>query len=293
MTTPISRSRGDLCPGVLRPWPAADGGLVRLRLVGGAVELSQLVALSGVARAYGDGSVLLTKRANLQVRGLPTVPDCEGRAQLDPPLVQAIEATGLLPSRSHELVRNILLSPLSGIGGGRADLRALAAALDVALRAEPRAADLSARFLFVLDDGRGDVLHRPADLAAVALDETTGQVRVGPDTWTDPVPLSQVVPLLRDLALAFVSARGAGPDAPWHVHELGTPLVASTSAADARVPRPSRPPAYGVVPGTGAEHRAVTDGVLTPDAVDALLEEFGAHRRLVVTPWRSMVITAE
>ena len=67
-------SRPDRCPGVLRPWPADDGALVRLRLIGG--RLPTAVAGSRSARSpttYGDGDVHLTGRANLQLRGLPLV----------------------------------------------------------------------------------------------------------------------------------------------------------------------------------------------------------------------------
>ena len=154
-----TRTRGDLCPGVLRPWPAPDGALVRLRLLGGQITASALARLSEVATSYGDGVIHLTGRANLQVRGLP------GEAgALAPEIVGAFERTGLLPSRTHELVRNFMMSPLSGRQGGRADLRPVLVELDDLLRAEPELAGLPGRFLFVLDDGRGDLVgadHRP------------------------------------------------------------------------------------------------------------------------------------
>ena len=286
MTSP--RTRGDLCPCLLRPWPADDGALVRLRLVGGATRLDQLAALGRVAQAYGDGTVHLTKRANLQVRGLPTAAGSCGEPALPDEVVTAIEATGLLPSRSHELVRNILLSPLSGVAGGRVDLRPVAGALDRALRATPAAAGLSARFLFVLDDGRGDVVDRRGDLTVVALNAGTTQVRVGAAQWSRPLAVRDVVPALVGWATDFVAARGSGPDAPWHIDELHAPLLAESGEPDPRVPAPTPPPAYGALP--GCEHRHVPDGLLRAAHLDALVQEFDAEQPVVVTPWRSLVL---
>src|SRR3546814_14619057 len=85
-----------------------------------------------VADEFGDGTIHLTKRANLQLRGLPATDGC-----LDAEVVAAIEGTGLLPSPSHELVRNVLVSPLTGLLGGRVDLRPIAAALAEGLCADP------------------------------------------------------------------------------------------------------------------------------------------------------------
>src|SRR5690348_11895099 len=136
------RTRGDLCPGVFRPWPAEDGGLVRLRLIGGRVTAEQVAALSGVAATYGDGDVHLTARANLQLRGIPLVDGA-----LEPEVVDALTATGLLPHPTHELVRNVMVSPLTGINGGVADLRGLARAYDELFCADPGLAELPGRFL--------------------------------------------------------------------------------------------------------------------------------------------------
>lgn len=300
---PIRRTRGDLCPGVLRPWPAADGALVRLRVPGGRVSPASLAALHGVAARYGDDdNVYLTTRANLQVRALPTGPD----GHLPGEVVEAITATGLLPAPGHELIRNILVSPLTGLVGGRVDLRPLTDRLDAGLLADPALAGLPGRFLFVLDDGRGDLVDRGCDLGLVALDAETAQLRVGPDR-AGLVPLGgapageEAADRLVELARRFVRVRGAGPQAPWHVRELATPLhlagpepspvsaLAAPAPADPRLPEPSAPLPFGPVAGAEAiEHVEVPGGVVDR----ALLARLTGPdvRELIVTPWRGVVV---
>ena len=169
-----SRTRADRCPGALRPWQAADGLLVRLRLIGGRVPATGLRSLVEVAEEYGDGRVHTTSRANLQVRAFP---GSEGR--LSSEALAALERTGLLPTRTHELARNVMVSPQTCLAGGRADLRAVAREFDDRLRAAPDLAALPGRFLFVLDDGRGDLLARSCDLGLVFLTGTRQQKAAG------------------------------------------------------------------------------------------------------------------
>jgi precorrin-3B synthase len=275
-----ARTRGDLCPGVFRPWPAPDGALVRLRLVGGQLSAPALAGLAVVARSFGDGTIHLTGRANLQLRGLPS-----HDGVLLPEVVEAIERTGLLPSRSHELVRNFMISPLSGRHGGWADLRPVAAELDDLVRADAELSELPGRFLFVLDDGRGDLVQRTTDLGLMALDDDTAQLRIGSTGWGSIVPLGQAPRAMAELAREFVRQRGTGADAPWHVDELTHPL----RGAEPRDPRtlassPALP--YGVL--DDFEHVAVPDGVLEADLIAALVERGGAG--LVVTPWRGVLV---
>lgn len=276
MPLPSVRSRRDRCPGVLRPWPAADGALVRVRLAGGHLPATALAGIAEVAQFFGDGQIHLTGRANLQLRGLPWAGD-----QLPVRVTDALERTGLLPSRTHELARNLMCSPLSGHRGGRADLRPVVRELDERLCAVPALAALPGRFLFVLDDGRGDLVDRESDLGAVVLDQETAQLRVGA-AWGAVVPLPDVAQELVHLAHRFLLERGGGETAAWHVVELESPMV-PLAPADARVPAASGVPSYD-----GVLHVPVPEGVLTPDLVGELVR-LGSD--LVVTPWHGVVVT--
>jgi precorrin-3B synthase len=261
---------------VLRPWPADDGALIRLRLAGGHLPAGSLEGLAQVAHGHGDGQVHLTGRANLQLRALPLV---DGR--LPDEVVEAVVRTGLLPSLSHELARNLMCSPLTGISGGRADLRPVVRELDERLCGSPALAALPGRFLFVLDDGRGDLVDRETDLGAVVLDADTAQLRVGAG-WGPVVPLPRIAHELVELAHRFLLARGDDETSPWHVVELESPLV-PFAPVDAGVPAASGVPSYD-----GVLHVPVPDGVLTPDLVAELVRP---GRDLVVTPWHGVVVT--
>lgn len=252
--------------------------LVRLRLVGGRVSSSSLRALSGVAGRYGDGKVYVTSRANLQVRGLPALD-----GGLRPDVLAEVEATGLVPVRTHELVRNVLVSPQTGLSGGRADLRPVAAELDRLLCADLRLSELPGRFLFALDDGRGDLMARECDLGAVVLDERTAQLRIGA-SWGPVVPLASVAGGLVAVARRFLQVRGSGPTAPWHVVELPEPL-AEPAAADPRLPDAREALPYGEV--AGGRHVAVTGSGLDATAVAALTAQ---SEHVVVTPWRGVLV---
>jgi precorrin-3B synthase len=263
---------------VWRPWPAEDGLLVRIRLIGGRISAAQVEALADVSQQYGDGDVHLTGRANLQVRGLPG-----SLGALPSEVASALEATGLVPSRTHELIRNVMVSPQTGLAGGRADLRPIAMQLDHLLCVDPDLAGLPGRFLFVLDDGRGDLIDRTCDLGLVALDGEHAQLRVG-SIWGRTVTLEAAPREVAALAHRFLAVRGEGPTAPWHVSELSESLV-SGLRPDPEHPSPSAPLPFGEVP--GGRHLQIRDGVLDSETVHTLT---GTDDELIVTPWHGVLI---
>ncbi|ANY23545.1 precorrin-3B synthase [Gordonia terrae] len=205
-----ARAAADRCPGVFDTHPAADGALARVRLPGGRIRPDQLEELARAAADHADGHLELTVRGNLQLRGIT---DVEAVAE-------AVVAAGLAPSSTHDKVRNIELSPLTGRIGGIADARPLAAALDDALRADPAAASLSGRFLFGIDDGRGDIAARRPDACAVirartplAANISIGGVAVGSASGSEAI--------VRAL-IAVAAGLGQVVPGAWRVRDLDT-----------------------------------------------------------------------
>lgn len=286
VTAPDTDRPADRCPGLLRPHTAADGALVRLRLPGGAATAALLRRLGAAAARHGDGALHLTSRANLQVRGLAG-DDAVGRLAAD------AAALGLLPSPRHERVRNIVASPLSGLSGGRADVRGLAEELDRLLCADQTLTALSGRFLFGIDDGRGDIAGLAPDLTALALDDSRAAVRIG--ALAGPVvKLTDAPAALIALARRFVTlGRNVWriADLPGAGHELGgaDPAASDDTGAGAPMVTAAPPLAPGIHPGTDTQSGAVVAlaplGTLTPVMIAALPAgpvHLSAHRMLAV-----------
>jgi precorrin-3B synthase len=120
------------CPGGVRPMPSGDGLLVRVRPWCGAFTLEQANGLADIAATLGNGHIDLTRRANLQIRGLG--------AESLPALHEALDRLGLL---ENETARNVMVDPLAG-----PEVRALALVLG---RALPEG--LPAKFGCLVDGG--------------------------------------------------------------------------------------------------------------------------------------------
>ncbi|MCW2936739.1 MAG: cobG [Actinomycetia bacterium] len=199
----------DRCPGVLRLIQAADGHLARVRLPGGFITAEQLRLLARLAGEMGDGRVELTSRGNVQLRALA--------AGAGAPLTDDLTRAGLLPSLDHDRVRNVLASPLAGLDGGPGgdsgtDLSPVVRALDAGLCARPRLAELSGRFLFAIDDGRGDVAGLGADVVAIVRPDGACVNGLAVDAPTVGGPTVRGL-AVGGLAVSRSAARGAGPAA--------------------------------------------------------------------------------
>ncbi len=223
----------DRCPGVFRTHPAADGRLARIRLPGGVIEAASLEALAHAAEEFGDGAIEMTVRGNLQVRAIADE-DTDAFAA-------AMTDAGLVSTSAHDLVRNIAVSAFTGRVGGRSDLRPVAAGLNDALIAAPWAAGLSGRFWFGLDDGRGDVLARAADVTGVALGPASGIVVVDGEAVGAPVPLHELAHAMLTAAAQFVAVA----DGSWRVRDLSAAqresLIGRLGRARVTVPEPCAP----------------------------------------------------
>lgn len=277
----MARTRDDdACPSALQAHQAADGALVRIRLPGGVITAAQLNALAQAATGFGNGTLELTSRGSLQVRGIEDV----GAVS------EAVAEAGLLPSANHERARNIVASPLSGRSGGLVDVRGWVGDLDAAIQAEPLLAGLPGRFWFALDDGRGDVSGLHADVGIQAgADGSLALLLAGFDTG---VRLSgeTVVPTLVRIAQRFQQIR----EKRWRINELDdtSPLLSSYQPSAPAGPVAA---ASGMAPvgwieqedGRIALGAAVPLGVLPARTAEFLAAIEGP---LVITPWRSVLV---
>ena len=270
----------DACPGALRTHRAADGELARVRLAGGMLTAAQMEAIATAALDLATPTLELTSRANVQIRGIR---DTEA-------LAQRLTAAGLLPSPTHETVRNIVASPLSGRRGGLRDVRSEVGALDAALQRDPVLAELPGRFLFGIDDGSGDIAGLGADAGVHAVDDgTVALVLAGADTGVR-LPADDTVQVLLDIAHRFLEIR----ENHWRIAELADPLallcpLAPTAEPGRTWPVVTRPPVGWIEQDDGrvALGAAVPLGVLDAETARYLA---AVDAPLVVTPWRSVLI---
>ncbi|SMC33505.1 hypothetical protein [Janibacter indicus] len=288
MSTPTpSRSGADRCPGLLTPFVSADGAMVRLRVPGGRVDAATLLEISSLASRFGNPDITLTSRGSLQLRGLP---DPLPRA-----LITAIDDLGLVPSGPHDKARNIVADPHAGLDD-------LVTALDEGLLADPGLAELPGRFLLAVAEPGGAVLGEPWDVAIVTspLAEVRGTSLEATILAADraiSVPRDEATRAALDVARRFLAART--DTRTWNLRDLP-----DEDRADLL---PGAAP-FDVVAGDPPEPGPAGDdlvalvplGLLTPAMVEGLREVAGSRgssqgsshldQRIVVTPWRSIVV---
>jgi precorrin-3B synthase len=169
------------CPGALRPMQSGDGLIVRIRPQSATFSPRELGVLADAARQFGNGHIDLTRRANLQIRGVL-------EASLSG-LQDVIAGLGLLDeSADSEAVRNIMINPLAGIDPTEVlDIRPIGRELARWLGSEKSLWSLPSKFGFIVDGGgilslaqqRADIrlaamTHGPDVAIAIGLETRTG-----------------------------------------------------------------------------------------------------------------------
>jgi len=241
--------------------PAADGGLARIRVPGGTLTKVQFRAIVTASADLGDGQLELTSRANFQIRGL-----ADG-AQFD--LGERMAAAGLLPSLTHERVRNIIAAPLSDA------TEAVVDEIDSAICATPALADLPGRFLVTVG---AEVAGLGGDVGLIG----DALLLAGQDTG---LRLDDPVAAVIEAARLFAAERGSA----WRLAEVPDLVARITTALGTptaeRLPVTTTPP----LPGPTGDRFVVGAPLGRLDAHQAAaLADLDTELRL--TPWRSLVL---
>ncbi|MFD3191653.1 cobalamin biosynthesis protein CobG [Sedimentitalea sp. HM32M-2] len=256
------------CPGAHRPMMSGDGLVVRVRPRLARLSRNQALGLCALADRFGNGTIDLTNRANLQLRGV----DPGDHAAL----LQALTDLDLLDAEPGiETRRNILITPLYQPG----DMAArLARQLTSRLGDLP---DLPAKFGFAIDTGPARLLAR--DSADIRLEQGADDrliLRADGAATGQPVTEIEAIPRLIDLARWFAQTRG--PD----TRRMARLVAVRDLPADWQGTAPANmaPP---LAPGDAAPGPiyGAPFGQLPAGALADLLTHSGA-RALRVTPWR-------
>lgn len=220
--------RRGACPGLSAPMPTGDGLLVRF-MPAEPVPLDEFIALCAAARQYGNGTIEVTARGSLQVRGLTprSAPlFASAVAALDIPAIAGVQ---------------VIADPLPDDPAALIDAAGLALAVRRAI-AQARLA-LSAKVSVVIDSGGR--LHLDVLSADVRLRATGRRLHValGGDA-ASATPLGSITP---DMAatvavrlLGVIAERGSAARATDILRDEG--IAAFRSVVDEFIAPASNPP---------------------------------------------------
>jgi len=191
------------CPGALRPMQSGDGLIVRVRPRVGRLSLDAAGAMADLAARLGNGQIDLTRRANLQIRGLT-------EDRLDGLQVE-LDRLGLLDGDTEsEAVRNVMVTPLTERDS---DVHRIAVQLERLLASDHRLRALPAKFGILIDgDGPLSIAGERADISLRAVD---GAFALGLDTidgtqWLGACAAGDAADLVRVAMLTFLGCRSQG-----------------------------------------------------------------------------------
>jgi precorrin-3B synthase len=285
------------CPGALRPMQSGDGLIVRVRPQSATLRPHDLGALADAARQFGNGHIDLTRRANLQLRGV-------NEASL-PELHDVIASLGLLDASAEgEAVRNIMMNPLAGIDPTEMlDVRPIAGELARWLTSDRSLWALPSKFGFIIDGG--GVLSLADQRADVHLVAMGAQIAIGIETragieWLGSAAPGAAAAAATEVGLVFIET--ASREKRQRMRDLSDEGIASIRSAmrsrlDALHEHPRKPAAsldrIGLIE-LGQDRFAV--GIAAPfgrvesDQLRKLAEVMASHgvEEIRLSPWRAL-----
>jgi precorrin-3B synthase len=256
------------CPGLSAPMITGDGLLVRL-VPAGPMPLAAFLSLCEAARAQGNGTMEISARGSLQIRGLTPlsaplfaevvaaldIESCEGVPVISDPLPEdrsaLIDANSIAAALRRAINKaGLSLAPKVSVivdGGGRLDLDALTA--DIRLRALPTSEGTKLQVALA-----GDA-RSATPIALVAPDDAVEVVLV---------------------LLALIATRG--PEARAADVLAGTiPLRSAAAAAAPQVPRADPLDQHALGDGAFALGLGLAFGHAQADALAALARVAASH----------------
>ena len=281
---------------------SGDGLIVRIKPRVGDLQMDTLIALAGAARRYGNGQIDLTRRANLQLRGVTH--------ETLSPLLLCLTDRGLLDANDEaEAVRNILVSPLAGSDPSELlDVRPLALELARLLETDGSLWRLPAKFAFLVDGGGAlplDAERADIRLRAIAAEEEA-RIAVGIDRPDRTLWLGATTPEAAPAAAVHVAhalLENLPADGRVRLLDLAESDVEKIRAAVSGIVDPLEAPpllrvrtspvgllkdgAYVFAAGI-----AVPFGRVESDTLRALAEALGAAGvvELRLSPWRALYV---
>ena len=228
-SSPAPPRRKGWCPGALRPMETGDGLIARVRAPRGRLTLDQAAVVAECAIRCGNGSIGLSARANLHLRGVSerTLTDLHARLGL----ARLIDADPEI-----ERLRNIVMSPLDDIDPeALLDLSLSAATLEARLAADAELRRLPAKFSVVLDAmGRLPLADVDADIRFEAASGGTLAVFLaGEHALAGECAPGGTGEAAARLGRAFIRLAGAGADPPRRMRALVQVLGAMVVFAEA------------------------------------------------------------
>ena len=149
------------CPGLFCPTITIDGVLTRIRTPGGMVSCIQLATLARVMERSGCSQLLITNRANIQLRSV------ENLTEFDLNDLQDAGLAARNPDIDH--LRNVMTSPMAGLELGAFDVVPALREIERYICETPKLAALSAKFSIGIDSGESvSVRDRANDIWLVA-----------------------------------------------------------------------------------------------------------------------------